>query len=198
MTGVETISHELAEQSEGTIDHVFCPAGGGGLALAVTRGFRMLVDRGDLDRSPAVEVVQPEGNNTMAGPLREGAECAREVESTTRISGMQVPNINDGHMVVEECRPTAGTGHLVTDEEVWAIQERLAREEGIFSEPAGAVALAGALNAVADGTVDAKARIVCVVTGSGFKDPEAVDRMLEGVGCPTVDLEAFVREVGRA
>ena len=40
MTGVETLGLELAGQSDEPIDHVFCPVGGAGLALAVVRGFR--------------------------------------------------------------------------------------------------------------------------------------------------------------
>ena len=47
MTGVQTISYELAEQLE-NIDHVFVPAGGGGLTLAVARGFGVLLQAGVL------------------------------------------------------------------------------------------------------------------------------------------------------
>ena len=189
MTGVETISFELAEQLSEGIDHLFCPAGGGGLCVAVARGFARLVERGKLAASPAIECVQPEGNDTIAGPFRDGLPQAQEVESTTQISGLQVANVNDGHLVIEECRPTGGTGHLVTDDEVWAMQKRLAREEGIFSEPAGAVSVAGAINALDQSLIDPKATVVCLVTGTGFKDEEAVKRMVAGVECPLIDLD---------
>ncbi len=193
MTGVETISFELVEQSaDRPIGHVFCPAGGGGLAVAAVRGFRKLVDRGRLPISPAVEVVQPEGNDTIASPLRDGAATAREITSTTRISGLQVPTVNDGHWAVPECRASGGSGHIVTDDEVWEIQQRLAREEGIFTEPAGAVALAGALRAVREGRISPTARIVCLVTGSGFKDPHSVERIVAKTDCPLVSFAEFV------
>jgi len=39
MAGVQTISYELAEALRGESLQVFCPAGGGGLTLAVARGF---------------------------------------------------------------------------------------------------------------------------------------------------------------
>ena len=152
------------------------------------RGFETLVQHGHRTRAPAVECVQPEGNNTMAGPLRDGAERAAAIDtSTTRISGLQVPNINDGHLVVKECRATGGTGHIVADEPVWEAQKRLAQEEGIFSEPAGAVALAGALQAVQRGEIDSNRSIVCLVTGSGFKDEESVSKMLPGPS-PLIEL----------
>lgn len=192
MTGVETISHELAEQArqlDQTIDRVFCQAGGGGLCVAVARGFDRLVQIGRLDVSPAVDCVQPEGNDTMAGPLRNGDEKAHECICTTKVSGLQVPVVNDGHLVVTECRRTGGTGHLVTDEFVWKTQARLAREEGIFSEPAGAVALAGALKAASAGELDPDAMQVCLVTGSGFKDGESITRMLGDSPCPMLEFD---------
>ena len=176
------------------IDHLFCPAGGGGLAVAAARGFRKLVERGVLAKSPAVEVVQPEGNDTMATPLRDGHAQAREVTSTTRISGLQVPTVNDGHWAVTECRASGGSGHVVTDAEVWETQRRLARDEGIFTEPAGAVALAGALRAARERRLAPDAHIICMITGSGFKDPHSVEEAVAATaGAPLVSLEEFAK-----
>ena len=81
----------------------------------------------------------------------------------------------------------------VTDEEVWDTQTRLATEEGVFCEPAAAVALAGAMKAAREGLVAPDAPVVCLVTGSGFKDPPSVHRMLEGKACPLIDLDEFTR-----
>jgi threonine synthase len=193
MGGVKTISYELAEQLGPRIGHVFCPAGGGGMVLAAARGFDDLVRAGELPKSPRVEVVQPAGNDTFAGPLRDGAAEGREVRCTSKISGLQVPNVLDGTEAMRACRVNGGSGHTVTDEEVWETQGRLAREEGIFCEPAAATALAGALRAAREGRLDPDATVVCVVTGSGFKDPASVLRMLEGTACPLVSLDEFAR-----
>ena len=183
MGGVETLAYELAEQCEGELDHVFCPAGGGGLTLAVVRGFAKT------KRSPAVHCVQPEGNDTIAGALRGGDDLGRDVACTTAVSGLQVASVIDGHEVIRACRPTGGTGHLVTDEAVWAAQECLAREEGVFCEPAGAVALAGALNALAKREVDREDTLICLVTGSGFKDASSVEKMNANTVCPLISVE---------
>ncbi|QDU26338.1 Threonine synthase [Anatilimnocola aggregata] len=196
MSGVKSLSYELAEQAE-KIDHVFCPAGGGGMALAVARGFADLVQLGKIARSPRVEVVQPAGNDTIATPLRRGDATAREVSCTSRVSGLQVPNVMDGDLVVTECRACGGTGHAVSDEAVWETQARLAREEGIFCEPAGATSVTGLIQAAREGLLDPAATIVCCVTGSGFKDPPSVERMLAGTSCPLISLDEF-REVSRA
>jgi threonine synthase len=99
----------------------------------------------------------------------------------------------DGHMTIEACRASGGTGHAVTDELIWETQLRLSREEGIFCEPAGAAALAGAIQAHRQQLVDPAATIVCCVTGSGFKDPSSVERMLAGRACPLVSPAEFSR-----
>jgi threonine synthase len=84
------------------------------------------------------------------------------------------------------CRGLGGTGFVVADETVWAWQARLAREEGIFSEPAGAVALAGVEQAVARGELAPDEHAVCLVTGSGFKDERALVRMTGETPTPLV------------
>lgn len=186
MRGVETLAYELDAALDSRIDHVFLPAGGGGLCLAVARGFEKCA------ASPAVHCVQPEGNDTIAGPLREGRDHGRRVDPcTTSISGLQVPNLLDANAVIAAARASGGNGHLVPDDFVFEIQRRLAREEGIYSEPAGAVALAGALRAAAAGEMDRDATIVCPITGSGFKDAASIEAMVGRDGAPLVELDDF-------
>lgn len=189
MQGVESIAHELDEQfsggqfSGGHIGHVFCQAGGGGLTLAVARGFQKTVG------NAMVHCVQPEGNDTIASQLRQGCEEARDVDCKTAISGLQVANVIDGNEVITACRDSGGTGHAVTDQEVFSAQQRLVREEGVFCEPAGAVALAGAIRAKHRGELDPASRVICLVTGSGFKDATSIERINTDSDCPFVELD---------
>lgn len=171
MTGVESIAFELGEQLL-DIDHVFSPSGGGGLTLAVAKGFERL------GGGTAVHCVQPEGNDTIAGALREGQGKARSCVCTTLVSGLQVATVIDGHQTLDACRRSGGNGYLIPDEEVFSRQQQLAREEGVFTEPAGAVALAGIASAAEKGEIDASSKVVCLVTGTGFKDDDSVGRMI--------------------
>jgi threonine synthase len=196
MAGVETISFEIADECENVTD-VFVQAGGGGLTLAVARGFQQLVERGRLAASPRVHCVQPVGNDTIAGALRDGDLRATAVRCTSSISGLQVPSVIDGDEVIAACRATGGTGYTVTDEEVYAMQQRLAREEGVFCEPAGAVAVAGAIAALAKGEIQDKATVVCLVTGSGFKDSASIGRMVHDVECPTIPWTKLADVIGQ-
>ena len=48
----------------------------------------------------------------------------------------------------------------------------LAREEGIFAEPASAAAVAGLLKLAQEGLALEDKNAVCVITGHGLKDPD--------------------------
>jgi len=190
MAGVQTISYELDEARPGEALQVFCPAGGGGLTLAVARGFEALALAAAGARAPVrVHCVQPAGNDTIASALRAGRSEARAVTSQTAVSGLQVGSVIDGNEVIAACRRSGGQGHVVSDESVWAWQARLAREEGIFCEPAGAVALAGVEEALRRGELAPDEPVVCLVTGTGFKDERALARMAGDSPVPL--LEGF-------
>lgn len=194
MQGVQTISHELhhaARSMNGSLEHVFVPAGGGGLALAIARGFQQLDASSLLDARPAIHVVQPCGNDTIATPLRQGLTSAREVSCTSAITGLQVPSVIDGNELIAAARETSGNGFLAGDEAIWAMQARLASEEGVFCEPAAAVSVCGAVEAIERGEVQRDQPIVCIITGSGFKDTASIEKIVKDRPCPTVDFESL-------
>jgi threonine synthase len=74
-----------------------------------------------------------------------------------------------------------------TDEEILHVQKLLARTEGIFCEPASAIALAGVLKDLEQGRIGEGSTIVCTLTGHGLKDPDTA--IAQCVKPPTVDAE---------
>ena len=177
MQGVQTIAYEIAEVLDEPAE-VFVPAGGGGLTLAVVRGFSSWEASRHTRGNTHVHCVQPVGNDTIASALAAGKSVANAVPvSQTSISGLQVPNVLDGDAVIAACRNSGGSGFAVNDDRVFACQDELAKKEGIYCEPAGAVALAGVREAVANGRIDGSRPVVCIVTGHGFKDPESTGQM---------------------
>lgn len=187
MAGVQTIAYELAE-TLGTIDQVFVPAGGGGLMLATVKGFQRWKERYPEFDIPVVCCVQPEGNNTIAGALMDPLQGIKALKkSSTAVSGLQVPNILDGDMIKESAGQVPLNGALVQDAEVYQCQQELARYEGIYCEPAGAVALAGLKEALRLKRVRRSNRVVCLVTGHGFKDPGSAQRIFSSASCHYFD-----------
>jgi threonine synthase len=188
MAGVESLGTELADQApDGRLDHVFVQVGGGGLLVAVYRGLRAAVEAGRLGRMPAIHAVQPEGCATVVGPLARGENRAAPVACTTTVSGLQVASIVDGHEAVQAVRDSGGSGIAVPDQETYAIQARLAREEGLFCEPAAAITVAGAAIAREQGRVRPGQTCACLLTGSAFKDSASLERM-SAADVPLVDV----------
>jgi threonine synthase len=171
MLGVQTIAYEILDDLGGKVDHIFSPSGGGGLTLAIAKG---VTEYKTVASHCKVNCVQPEGNNTIAGALRNGLLKATEIpSSSTQVSGLQVPGILDGTETLIQCRKTGGNGYVVKDEMVFQTQKNLTQNEGIFCEPAGAVSVSALSDAVKQKEISAEDTIVCLITGSGFKDISA-------------------------
>ena len=66
-----------------------------------------------------------------------------------------------------------GVVAAVTDAQIRAAYEHLARAEGVFAEPAAAASVAGLLALHDRGVELAGRQVVCVISGAGLKDPEA-------------------------
>jgi threonine synthase len=169
MAGVESLSVELMRQVLPRVDHVFVPIGGGGLFSAICRGFQS-----STAHRPRVHAVQPNRCATVIGAFARGESEIRPVESTTRISGLSVPNDIDAGLALDMLRKSGGLGLGVDDEEVFEAQRLILAHEGIYCEPAAAAAVAGLNHAVKAKAVNPKDNIVCIVTGHGFKDPDSI------------------------
>ena len=175
MGGVKTIAYEIAEQLGGAPDQVFVPVGGGGLLTGVWRGFLDLRERALIKHLPRINAVQPTLNDTVVTQICEGRDEAREVKTTTTISGLAVQVDIDATLALQAVRASGGWGYLVTDEEIRETQQQLCLREGMYVEPAGATSVAGYLKSSAEGRVAAKERVVCILTGHGLKDTSSAE-----------------------
>jgi threonine synthase len=76
----------------------------------------------------------------------------------------------------------------------------MARNSGVFGEPAGAAAWAGLLAAAERGLVGPGERVVVLNTGSGLKDVASAMKAAEGAGIEAIrippSLEAVERVMG--
>jgi len=168
MRGAETIAFELVEQRPST-DVLYVPIGGGGLLASIYRGYRRLATT-----CPRLVGVQPSGCPTVQRALNGDTSPLPLVDTT--ISGLQVPVLFDDE-TVEAIVSTGGWLVEVEDQDAWDAQRLLAREEGVFVEPAGATALAGMLADAARGNLGSDDNVVVILSGAGHKDPTAVERL---------------------
>ena len=83
--------------------------------------------------------------------------------------------------------------HAVSDAQILDAYRFLAREEGVFCEPACAAGVAGLL---ARGAEDAE-RIACVLTGHGLKDPQTALAQAGSVVPCEPDIAAVEQAIDR-
>ena len=197
MEGVRTISFEVVEELGRLPDCVYVPTGGGGLLSAIHKGFEEWRTRMMPAGAPAARMVcvQAEGCEPINLAWREGHEMRPILVNSTKISGIQLTAPPDGDLALAAVRSSNGWGTSVSDAETYAAQRMLAREEGLFCEPASATSLAAVLRDAAAGKLGRDDTIVCILTGIGFKDANAVQAMSEGVEIPVIALEDLAKHL---
>ena len=141
--GQSSAAREVLEQFGGLPDVLALPYGGGGNTVSYAQGFGETLPRFLLGEAA-------QRHDTFASAIRIAEPVHRqEVDDVLERSGGQIVSLSEADL-----------------ERAW---RSLAREEGIFCEPASAAGIAAV---EAAGLRDV--RVVCVVTGHGLKDPDAV------------------------
>ena len=83
----------------------------------------------------------------------------------------------------------------MSDVEILAAYKFLAAREGVFCEPSSAAGVAGILKLARNGQLERGQRIVCVLTGSGLKDPDATMQNHRPIVHCAAEYGAFERAV---
>ncbi|MDI7277872.1 MAG: threonine synthase [Anaerolineae bacterium] len=200
--GKKTAALEVCEQlGWQPPDRIYVGVGDGCIIGGLAKGLRDLVALGLIDRLPRLVGVQAEGSAVLARAWAKGTEEIEPVEPQTLADSISVGIPRDRRKALRGVRETGGAFVTVSDEEILEAMRLLAREAGVFAEPAGAAPLAGLCRSLREGTVDASERIVVIVTGNGLKD---VQSALRAAGQPhrieptARDLEAAVSRLGLA
>ena len=164
--GQKTAAFEVCEVLGAPPDALALPVGNAGNITAYWKGFTEWREAGYADEAPRMLGFQAEG----ASPLVAGHdfESPETVASAIRIGS---PASREGALAA--ARESGGRIESVTDEEILDAQGLLAREEGVFCEPASAAGIAGLLKLVREGR-GPEGTVVSVLTGHGLKDPDAV------------------------
>jgi threonine synthase len=102
--------------------------------------------------------------------LGEAVEAPETAATAIRIGN---PASWQGAVAARE--ESGGVIEAVSDEEILAMQSRIARLEGVFCEPASAAGVAGVARHAHEGRLARSETVVCILTGHGLKDPDIVD-----------------------
>ncbi len=187
--GQKTAAFEIADALGDAPDVLALPVGNAGNITAYWRGFVQYHHMERTSRRPRMLGFQAAG----AAPLVGGAPVARP---QTIASAIRIGNPASWKTAISARDESGGSIDAVTDEEILAAYGRLAREEGVFCEPASAACVAGLLKKRAAGHAFAGQRIVAIITGNGLKDPETALKVEPPMHRLPPDLATIEREMG--
>jgi len=167
LEGQKTAAFEVVDVLGDAPDWLCIPMGNAGNISAYWMGFKEYKLAGRSKILPRMMGFQAAGS----APLVSGTTVENPDTIATAIRIGNPANREKALKVREE---SGGGFAAVSDSEILDAYRFLGREEGVFCEPASAASVAGLLKRAEE--VPAGARVVCVLTGNGLKDPtSAID-----------------------
>jgi threonine synthase len=182
--GQKTAAFEIIDELGDAPDLLFIPVGNAGNITAYWKGFVEYGKAGRAATSPKMMGFQAKG----AAPIVLGHPVEKPETIATAI---RIGNPASWKLAENARDESGGFIGMVSDEEILDAYHLMATRGGIFGEPASAAPLAGLLKLKQHGSDFSKQRIVCVVTGTGLKDPDIV---IKGAR-PFIEAAADVRAV---
>ncbi|MFH1485314.1 MAG: threonine synthase [Chloroflexota bacterium] len=191
--GSKTLAYEVVEQlGWRPPEHAVVPAASGSLFTKIWKGLGEFSRVGLIEDVPTrMHLTQAEGCSPIAAAYRAGTYDIRPVRPNTIAKSLAIGNPADGYYALKTIEQSWGDACAVTDDEIVAGMKLLAETEGIFTETAGGVVIAGLKRLAASGTIKPDELTVAFVTGNGLKTLEAVADSLPRPLTIKPTLEAF-------
>lgn len=187
MEGAKTIAYEICGQLNGEApDVVYVPVGGGGLLSAVWKGFNEWRRAGYITRLPRMIAIQPSGCDPVTQAWGAGRPIEPLEDCASAVSGIILTAPPDGDLVLQDLRESDGWALSIPDELTYQAQAELAGREGLFVEPAAAIVWAAIKADRQSGRLRGDESVVGILTGIGFKDSAALQKMTAEAPPPTI------------
>jgi len=197
LESMKTVSYEVVDQLSTSPEVVVSPVGGGDLLTGMWRGYLELKRAGMIPQLPKMVGVQSLSAPPLVEAFRKGLKrIATLPYADSKISGINVAF--SGEHALQAIRTSEGTVVGISDEDAFEMQRRLAIEEGIWAEPAAVVSITALRSLVGQGWIKPHERVVCLLTGAGFKDSKLAEAEAEAISHQTpvpFDTKAIVTEV---
>jgi len=170
LEGQKTAAYEICDDLGGAPDVLAIPVGNAGNISAYWAGFRDYAAAGITDRTPRMFGFQAAG----AAPLVHGRPID---EPETIATAIRIGNPASWDKAIAARDESGGRIDAVTDDQILTAWRTLATEEGIFCEPSSAASVAGVMALAGSDAIAADSTVVCVLTGTGLKDPSTAERV---------------------
>jgi len=170
----KTIAFEVVEQF-GVPDWFIVSMGSGGTAYSIWKGFRDLYKLGKIDALPKILGVQAEGCSPIVDAYLE--DHGKQEKPSTHAIGILVANPLQKELALKAIKSSKGLALSVSDQEIFAAEQSIARLEGIFAEPASSGTIAALKKAREKSIIDRDESIICLITGSGLKATDVLQAL---------------------
>jgi len=176
--GKKTVSFEVIQKMNGEIpDKILVPVGDGVIISGVYKGFEDLLLLGIIPQMPQIIAVQAEGSSNLVDNLNSENFLSKPSKTIADSISVDVPR--NFYMAKKYIKKYNGLGIKVSDEEILQASKTLSSLFGIFSEPAASTAFAGYLKLQNQQTIKKHEKVLVLLTGSGLKDLNAVQPLLQ-------------------
>jgi threonine synthase len=175
--GSKTLAFEIAEQlGWQTPDAVIAPVASGSLFTKIWQGFEQFRELGLTDGPrPRIYGGQAAGCAPVAHAYADERPVS-PVRPATVAHSLAIGAPADGDLAVATARASGGAIYAVPEEDVGPNMSLLASMSGVFGESAAGVTFGALRAAVAAGEVGEDDRVVVLVTGTGLKTPQLIER----------------------
>ncbi|MCL0101474.1 threonine synthase [Dehalococcoidia bacterium] len=163
--GQKTAAFEIVDNLGEAPDILSIPVGNAGNITAYWKGFKEYRNHGLAKKTPKMMGFQAEGSAPIV--LGKAVDSPQTIATAIRIG-----NPASWNQAVQARDESKGIIAAVNDTEILESYKFLAAKEGIFGEPASAASVAGLRKLKKSGESFSDQIIVCVITGTGLKDPE--------------------------
>jgi threonine synthase len=173
--GQKTVAFEINDQLHRLPQVIVLPVGNAGNITAVWKGLLELRALGLANELPRLVGIQAEGASPIANAFRLGLDHVEPTSKPETIAtAIRIGSPVNWKRALAAAKASGGLIETVADREILQAQKMLASQEGIFVEPASASTIAGLRKLAAGRFIDADEETVCITTGNGLKDQEAV------------------------
>ena len=188
--GSKTLAYEVAEQLGWRApDHAIIPLASGSMFTKIWKGFHELADLGLIGTvKTRMHATQPAGCSPIVEAHEAGTLHVRPVRPHTIAKSLAIGNPADGLFALKTIQGSGGTATAVPEEEIVDGITLLAETEGIFTEAAGGVVIAGLKHLVRQERIRPDEVTVAYITGNGLKTQETVEEVVNPLLIePTLD-----------
>ncbi|MHA1844309.1 MAG: pyridoxal-phosphate dependent enzyme [Promethearchaeota archaeon] len=178
LEGEKTIAHEIFLQI-GMPNWVIIPMGSGGLLISIWKGFKELIELDLIHEMPKLVGVQSQACAPIVNSFHENDLSYKKNPLTLKSHalGIMVKKPIYQSLVIKALKENNGMALAIPENLILTSEAELARNEGIFAEPASVLTIAALKILIKEGIIQKDDAVVCLITGSGLKTPHVLEAL---------------------